>query len=472
MFNKLIVFLFFLLGISQVTGQTQRIQIRLDKVPPGINTDFLVIGSYYGDQFSVVHREEITNDSTIILDINFSTQSRAGLFEFYIEDKAEKETNRAEIILSITESPKIEAHYYQLKNGSFSVGESVENQAYNDLLALKEYYEPQLLLQREKRNFLSEFDPEFKKKSTQIELETELIQSKFDQELISVKELYPNTFTSRVLLPLSMIPVRSSDVEWAKNYDSYLSFLHQNYFYFVDFNNSEILRHYAFADKLFYFFNDFTEKSAQGAEKGIDLLMNYRKENQEVNSFLFNHLLLNFLKLDSEPLTKYLMDNYSSSCSLELPFEEFKKLKTMQALSIGGMAPEISLPDLNSKYQSLRAFCGKNDYTILFFWLSWCSRCEKEMPVLNEIYQKYKSLDLGVFTVSLDEEKVKWQEKLLTMNKNWVNVAELVPIPNSSVIKNYNISTTPIIYVLDSSGKVLTKGLYGSDLDKFLSELR
>lgn len=465
-------FLLFLLGVNHAFGQTQHLELKLEKIPPGINSDFLVISSYYGDQFSIVHRVEIPNDTTATLEISFPSSNKTGLYEFYIEDKSEKETNKAEIILNPSEKPLIDAHYYQLKNGSFSVSASIENQAYNDLLALKEYYEPQLLILREKRNLLSEFDASYKKQCTQIELETELLQSKFDQELISIKELYPATFTTRVMLPLSIIPVRSSNIEWASKYDSYLSFLHENYFYFVDFDNPEILRHYAFADKLFYYFNDFTQKSALGAERGIDIIMKCRKENQEVNSFLYNYLLRNFLKIDSEPLTKYLVDNYSSTCSLELPFEELKKLQTMQALSVGGLAPEISLPDYNTKYQSLRAFCSKNEYTILFFWLSWCSRCEKELPILNEIAQKHKSLGLGVFTVSLDEEKLKWQEKLTTLNKNWINVAELVPIPNSSIIKNYNISTTPAIYVLDKSGKVVAKGIYGSDLDKFLSELK
>jgi peroxiredoxin len=463
-------FIFFFLCAFSGLAQNAQLIIKLEQIPNGVNSDYLIISSYYSEQYHVVYRQEIKNDSIQTFDITLTEPIKSGLFQIYIEDNSEKETNKAEVILNPSEKPVFDAFYFQLKNGSLSVSNSIENQAYTDLLALKEYYEPQILELSEKREFISVYDASFKQKSLEIELNTELLQSKFDQELLALEKFYPGTYTTRVMLPLTLIPVRSSSLEWSSNYDSYLSFLHRNYFYFVDFNNPEILSHYAFADKLFYYFNDYTEKNAVGAEKGIDIIMGNRKDNNEVNSFLYNYLLRTFLKLDSESLTKYLVDNYSSSCSLDLPFEELKKLQTIQALSVGGIAPEISLPDQNSKYNSLREYCSKNEYTILFVWLSWCSRCQKEIPELSSIYLKYKSKGLGVYTVSLDEKKSEWESKLISVNRNWINVSELVSIPNSSVVKSYNITTTPVIYVLDKSGKVMSKNLYGDQLDQFLKK--
>ncbi|MES2798702.1 MAG: TlpA disulfide reductase family protein [Bacteroidota bacterium] len=452
-------------------GQVQNLVLKLNRAPLDIQNDFIVVSEFYGSDFSIIHRQEIPNDSLVELKIQFGKASKTGLYQLYIEDPTEKENNKVELILNPSETPTIEANYYQLKNGSFSVLNSVENQAYNDLTALKEYYGPQLADLRKKRIQLSHFEPNFKQTCTNLELEMELLQAKYDQELISVNNIYPETFATRILLPLSLIPVRSANPQWAKEYDSYLSFLHKNYFHFVDFENAEILRHYVFCDNLFFFLNEYSVKNEIGAKKGIDVLMGNLKENQEVNSFVFNYLLSTFLKLENESLTMYLIENHSSNCSLDLPFEELKKLQTIQALSIGGTIPEISLPDSNKKYLSLRAVSAKNEYTILFFWISWCARCQKEIPELNRIYQKYKSSKIGVYTVSLDEKEADWKEKTATMDKNWNNVAELVPIKSSSIVKNFQISTTPAVFIVDKNGIIISKNVYGENLDKVINTL-
>lgn len=452
-------------------GQMQYVEVKLNKVPKNINNDFIVIKEFFGENFTMIHRQEIPNDTTVNMQIEFSKPSKTGLYQIFIEDPSEQETNSSEFILNPSEKPTVEANYFQLKNGSLSVLGSVENQAYNDLMALKEYYGPQLADLRKKRVLLSHFDPNFKQTCTTLELEMEILQAKYDQELLSIKNLYPETFATRILLPLSLIPVRSSNPQWAKDFDSYLSFLHKNYFHFVDFENPEILRHYAFCDNLFFYLNEYSVKNEIGAKKGIDVLMSNLKENQEVNSFIFNYLLSTFLKLENEPLTMYLLENHGSTCSLNLTFEELKKLNTLQALNIGGTIPEISLPDQNNKYQSLRAYSAKNEYTVLFFWLSWCSRCQKEMPEISRLSQKFKSQKIGVFTVSLDEKKEDWIAKVSLADKSWINVAELVPINSSSIVKAFQISTTPGIYVIDKNGTVVAKNLYGKDLESFLSSL-
>lgn len=201
-------------------------------------------------------------------------------------------------------------------------------------------------------------------------------------------EKYPNTYTTECIVPLTLIPVRSVKTTWADNYDSYISFLNKYYFYHVNFDNDKNLYHYAFHDKIFYYLNQYTDKSNKGTIGGINVIMSNLKNNEEINNFVYNTLLKSFIKLNSESLTKYLVDNFNKNCSLNLSFEELKKLNTINTLSIGNITPEISLADTKGSFQSLRTYAQKNKFTVLFFWISWCATCKAETPRLVELYKK------------------------------------------------------------------------------------
>lgn len=59
----------------------------------------------------------------------------------------------------------------------------------------------------------------------------------------------------------------------------------------------------------------------------------------------------------------------------------------------------IELPDLNGKQVSLHDFRGKN--TLIFMWASWW-RCREQLPGWQEFYEKYKSNDFEILSVSVD----------------------------------------------------------------------
>lgn len=428
----------------------------------------IILGRYYGESFQVIANQTLANDSVATVDFTIPSTSSTGLYHIFIADPSAQVVNKAEFIWNPTENLQMDAQFYQLKDGSVGIESSAENDAYSRLVAIKGEYD--LLLDElfQKRFSLSLFDSLYKQKSFDIELQTERIQLNYANVLTKLAELFPTTYTAKTLIPLVLIPVRSVKDEWVNSYDSYIGFLSDNYFYHADLSSSAVLNHYFFIDKIFFYLSNYNERSTGGSEHGIDVIMAKLIDNQEVSNLVYNSLLKTFINLDNEYLTNYVVKKHSSDCALDLPFEELKKLQAIQSLSIGGIAPEISLPDKLGKYHSLREYCRKNKLTVVFVWLSWCERCQKELPLVDEIYSKYKSKGLGVFTISLDEKKENWLVAHKELNKNWINVAEIVPITKSSIIANYNISTTPAIYVLDTNGSVLSKGMYNGELEKFI----
>lgn len=431
----------------------------------------ILLERYEKEGFQVVESITMERLDTIqSFSFKIPKNTPAGLFSICILEKSDKSVNKAEFIWSSTDTVRLQAQFFQLKNGSLEIEKSKENEAYFQMLSIKQEFEPLLEKALQAREAISMFRADFKRKITEMELETEKVQLAYDNKLATLAELFPGTFTAKYLIPLSLVPVRSVKTAWADQFDSYLSFLHQFYFTHTSFAQENYFYHYAFSDKIFYYLTHFTAKTSDGLKSGVDVIFRQFKDNESVNSFVFNILLKSFIKTNNESLTKYVMDKHGSDCSLNLGFEELKKLQAIQALSIGGLAPEISLPDLQGNYHSLRAYCQKNNLTIVFFWISWCGRCQKETPKLIETYKKYKNKGLSVFSVSLDEKKEDWTAALTKYGSPWINVSELVPITKSQILPSYNISTTPAMFILDKSGKVLAKNLYGNSLETFLQE--
>lgn len=66
-------------------------------------------------------------------------------------------------------------------------------------------------------------------------------------------------------------------------------------------------------------------------------------------------------------------------------------------------APEFSLPGHGGQTVTLSAYRG--DVVMINFWASWCKPCRQEMPLLEQVYQRYKNLGFTLIGVNVDEEQ-------------------------------------------------------------------
>jgi alkyl hydroperoxide reductase subunit AhpC len=138
---------------------------------------------------------------------------------------------------------------------------------------------------------------------------------------------------------------------------------------------------------------------------------------------------------------------------------------------IGAKAPNLILSDTSLK-RPYSLYDLKSKYTILVFWDHDCGHCKKEIPVLAKEYDKLKSLGATVYAVSTCsyEEIDKW-EKFITENAcNWINVGDPYFQQNPNFRTLYDISSTPVIYILDKDKIIRAKRISVDQIEDFITK--
>ena len=129
-----------------------------------------------------------------------------------------------------------------------------------------------------------------------------------------------------------------------------------------------------------------------------------------------------------------------------------------------------SAPDFNTIDTTLNAFRVadiKSKYLILFFYDPDCGHCRKKTPVLRDAYKDIKALGGEVLGICTTSDIDKWKKFVKEYNLEWPNVGD--PYGKSNFRVDYNVRTTPQVYILDSDRKIIGKRLdVGDQLMDFL----
>lgn len=145
----------------------------------------------------------------------------------------------------------------------------------------------------------------------------------------------------------------------------------------------------------------------------------------------------------------------------EIDFESYDITK------VGQKVPDISFQTLSGKSYKISELEGKT--ILLVFFATWCSGCQKEMPLIEtEIWKKYKSDDFMIIAFGRDHsmaEMEKYQkEKGFTF--------QLAPDPEHKIFEKFFKSYIPRTVLVNEEGKIIyQKQGYNEEDAKKLKEL-
>jgi thiol-disulfide isomerase/thioredoxin len=119
---------------------------------------------------------------------------------------------------------------------------------------------------------------------------------------------------------------------------------------------------------------------------------------------------------------------------------------------------------------SLKEVIGKNKYTLVDFWASWCGPCRKENPNVVKAFDAFKDKGFTVLSVSLDEDAAKWKAAIEKDGMPWYHVSSLKGWKEPAAAL-YNIRAIPQNVLVDSQGKIVATNLRAETLFNKIKEL-
>ncbi|MDR2231502.1 MAG: AhpC/TSA family protein [Tannerella sp.] len=116
---------------------------------------------------------------------------------------------------------------------------------------------------------------------------------------------------------------------------------------------------------------------------------------------------------------------------------------------------------------SLSDYVGKGKYVLVDFWASWCGPCTAELPVLNEVYNKYKGKKFELLGVAVWDERDASLNAIKEHNTPWPQILDAIDTPTTL----YGIRGIPHIILFGPDGKIIARNLRGEELKEKVAEV-
>ena len=135
-------------------------------------------------------------------------------------------------------------------------------------------------------------------------------------------------------------------------------------------------------------------------------------------------------------------------------------------LTLGKLAPNFTLKDINGETVSLKDFRGK--VVLLDFWATWCEPCIHELPALKAIYEKHKhNSDFALISISSDVDDQAVAEFVEDNKMPWIHIRE-----TEELGAKFNVIGIPHYTVIDKNGLICEDSLRGgAQLNAVISSL-
>ena len=184
------------------------------------------------------------------------------------------------------------------------------------------------------------------------------------------------------------------------------------------------------------------------------------------NSVISAHLLSHYGLTWGFDTTSMLYNGLSAKIRATAYGKKAREFLTINKnLRMGDRSYDFSQSDVNGRKINLSDFRGK--VVLLEFWGSWCGPCRKANPALVRMYNEYKPKGFEILGVGVESDKASWLKAIKDDKLPWPNVTDLNGYENRAAII-YGVYSYPTNFLIDRSGIIVAKDIYGDSLQEKL----
>ncbi len=157
-----------------------------------------------------------------------------------------------------------------------------------------------------------------------------------------------------------------------------------------------------------------------------------------------------------------------------------RKLLTGVALSVlaasslassdltGRPAPDFALK--SSTGENLRLSEYRGDVVMINFWATWCGPCRQEMPLLDDLYNRYERVGFNLLGVNIDDDSGRAMDMIRELGVNFPVLFDA----RKEVSKMYDVDAMPVTVIVDREGTVryVHQGYKPGYEEKYLDQVR
>lgn len=305
---------------------------------------------------------------------------------------------------------------------------------------------------------------------------------------------YPKAFVSSIFRAMEEPEIPEAIMEKAQskeNENGPYWYLRTHYFDRFDLTDSRILRTPIFEPKLTYYFEKLLPQLSDSLVPEAISLIKKVEGNPEMFKFVVHSLTYMFERSNIMCMDKAFVQMvnmyYKTGRAVWLDTATLGKVveraRKLEPLLCKERVPNIILPDTGGVWHNL--YAQNYDYTILYFWDATCGHCKKTTPKLEPLYQDFlKPNRIGLFTVEGEVETKEWKKFIREHNLTFISVSDnpeirekpeqVVPTKTDLSSLNfrniYDLSSYPVVYVLDKDKTIIAKKLGVEQLQDFLEK--
>jgi len=202
----------------------------------------------------------------------------------------------------------------------------------------------------------------------------------------------------------------------------------------------------------------------------VDIILDSVKKNVKVYNDLTKYLFQYFEKYSLFNASEYIALKALSQKEVALNSALVNKLESYRKMKVGNRAPNFELSgDVFKNGSPVKAAIHLSDiktkYKLVIFGGSWCNQCRAEMIQLLPRYNNWKAKGIEVIFISLDTDKKEFENFTAPFPfysacdyKKW----------DTQAAKDYYVSSSPTIFLLDSNNKIILRPPSVASLDSWL----
>lgn len=200
-----------------------------------------------------------------------------------------------------------------------------------------------------------------------------------------------------------------------------------------------------------------------------NMILLYHRFSAEVPLFADLRDVLLFRRVYDSLQVIYPGSKYVSRLMDEITVRERSEIINSKILDASQRGfPEVSLPDTKANIRLLSDLSGK--VIVLSFWSVTDANQRMQNREYFDLYDKFNSRGFEIYQVSADTDKTAWARAVAEQQIPWISVCDGLGA-NSPAISTYNIQNLPANFIIDRSGSIVAKNLYGTALETKVASL-